>query len=110
MQQSHQLIPVLHASDPGIPSSILKSVAKADQDEDDRDNGIRRSNAGDNVPDDFTCRCSDGYTELPEVHVDAVDEEGGEGVAGEGREEDAGDDGVGDVVVGLELWCVSCGY
>lgn len=107
MQQPHQLIAILHAPNPGIPSSIFESISKTDQDEDDWDNGIWRSDAGDNVADDFTDWCGDGDPELAEVHVDPVDEEGGEGVAGEWGEEDAGDDGVGDVVVCLELWWIS---
>lgn len=107
MQKSHQLIPILHTADPGIPRSILEPIAKTDQDEDDWDNGVWRSDAGDDVADDFTDWCSNRHAELPKVHVDAVNEEGREGVAGEGGEEDAGDDGVRDVVVSLKLARVS---
>lgn len=45
----------------------------------------------------------DGDAALAERHMDAGVSEGGDGVAGEGGEEDEGDDGVGEVVVLLEL-------
>ena len=94
MQQSHQLIAILHSTNPRIPRSILKSVSIADQDEDNRNDGVRRCHASDGIADDLESWGGDGDTELPKVHVNAVDGEGGEGVAGEWGKEDAGDDGV----------------
>jgi hypothetical protein len=46
-------------------------------------------------------RCKDGNAALPEAHMHAVVDDGGESVAEEGGEEDQGDDGVGEIVVGF---------
>jgi hypothetical protein len=59
--------------------------------------------AGHYICNDFAQRTDDGNPGLAKAHVDLVDHEGGEGVAGEGTEEHAGDDGVGDVVICFKL-------
>lgn len=107
MQNAHQLIPISHASNPCIPRSILETISKSNKHEDHRDDWVGWCYAGDDVSDDLANRCSHSDAELPEMNVNSVDEDGGEGVASERGEEHASNDGVGDVVVCFKLRCVS---
>ena len=59
--------------------------------------------AGHYICNEFAQRTDDGDPSLAKAHVDLVDHECCEGVAGKGAEEHASDDGVGDAIICFKL-------
>lgn len=80
MQESQQLISILHIANPGIPAPVFETVAESGEHEDDGEDRVGWVCACDDVGDDFAEGGDDGYAELAETHVHFVVEEGGCGL------------------------------
>lgn len=72
MQEPQHLIRTLHVAYPGIPASVLQSIAKSGQHEDDGKNWVGWMNAGDHVCYDLANWSYCRNPKLAEVHVDFV--------------------------------------
>jgi hypothetical protein len=53
MQETQQLIGILHVPNPSIPSSVFQSISKASQHEDDGEDRIWRMNASNDICNDL---------------------------------------------------------
>jgi hypothetical protein len=103
MQQAEHFVDAGHVADPSVPGCVGETVAEAGEDEDEDEDGVRGVDGCDGVGDEVAGGGGDGYAALAETEVDGVVKEGGGGVADDGAEEDEGDNGVGEPVVGFEL-------
>jgi hypothetical protein len=81
-------IRLVHDPDPGTETRIRQAVAEAAKDIDNDEHGPGRVDGQDNVGDDVADGRHDSDTALAEFHVDAGIGDSGDGVAGEGGEED----------------------
>jgi hypothetical protein len=99
LQKTRDLIRALHVPQPRTPRSVDETVAETDEDEHDDEDGEGGMHGEDDVGDEMAEGGDDGDAALAEIDVHLVVDGGGDGVAGEGGEEDEGDDGVGELVV-----------
>lgn len=103
MQDAHELVGILHVAYPRVPGSVFEAVSETSQDEKDGDDWERRVDAGDDICNDLAHWSNNCDSDLAEAHVDFADHKRREGVASEGAEEHAGNYGVVDLVIFLNL-------
>lgn len=103
MHHTQALVCIGHITDPGVPGGVTQPVAKASQHVHDHKDGVRRVHAGDNVGDDMEGGGEDRDAPLAVLLVDHVVEEGREGVADEGRQEDERHERVLEAVVRAQV-------
>lgn len=103
MQKPKHLVRVRHVADPGVPGRVQKAVPEACEGEDDDKNWVRWVYGKDYIGDQMAAGSEDGDSSLAKLHVDCIIQDGGQGVANEGRQEDERDDSIGEVVIGFEL-------
>lgn len=75
MQESHELIAMLHASHPGIPRAVGQTVTQTNQAENYGDCWVWWVYTSHNVCYDFARRAYNSNSYLSETHMDLVDED-----------------------------------
>lgn len=103
MHKALHRIRLVHSPDPRTEARVGQAVAEAADSVADDEDGPRRVHGEDDKRGDVAQRRHDGDAASAEAHVNLRIGHGGDGVAGEGSQEDEGDDGVAEVVVFLEL-------
>ena len=103
MQNPQKLIRVLQVSEPRIPRTLRDAVADPANYEPDDDGAPGKVARKERVSDEPAERGEESGAAAAEGMVESIVSEGGEGVAEESTEEDQGDNGVGDAVIGLKL-------
>src|SRR6187402_1840408 len=81
MQEAKHLISVFHISDPGIPSTVLQTISKSCQHENNGKNCIRWMDTSNNISNNLAGWGNDGDSKLAEAHVNLVVQQGGSTVA-----------------------------
>ena len=88
MQEAEDLVGVCHATDQGVPGSVLYTVAKSSKCEDDDEGRVRGMDSDDDVGNEMGKRAYEGDSTLTEVHVDCVVEKGRCSISNKGAKED----------------------
>lgn len=88
MQQSQELVCMVKCANPSIPCCVEESITSPRNSEDSHHDGIWRVGSNDNVGDDSEQGCENGNSTPATKAMQSIAEEGRQGIASEGREED----------------------
>ena len=95
---------MVHCSYPSIPCCVEQPISDTCEGEDDYDGGVRRMTRDDDESEELGQGTYEGNAAPTSQTVQAVAEEGGEGVAAERREKDKGRHKVGEMVIWSDLY------